>query len=172
MNEAESVHEVSTQEGYARWASTYDGETNALIILEEDHISPILDDLPFTNALDVGAGTGRYALKLAHRGTRVTALDQSPEMLTVARQTAQQEGVLIDFWLGSLNEGLPFAPNQFDLVTCAPMLCHVPDLAHAAQEFHRVLRPGGNLLITDFHPDYAAYGRRIGFQQAGMKYLL
>src|SRR5579884_4261728 len=152
MSDTIPVQEVNTQEGYARWAATYDSETNALIVLEEEHAFPILDGLSFTNALDVGAGTGRYTLRLARTGAHVTALDQSPEMLAVARESAQQEGLSVDFRLGSFDGGLPFADNQFDLVTCALMLCHVPDLAHAAQEFHRVLQPGGHLLITDFHP--------------------
>jgi ubiquinone biosynthesis O-methyltransferase len=172
MSETESAQEVSIREGYAHWASSYDQETNALIVLEEVHVDPLLAQIPFSRVLDVGSGTGRYALKLARRGASVTALDQSPEMLAVARQAAQQEGLLIDFQLASLDEGLPLAASQFDLLVCALMLCHVPDLAHAVQEFARVLRPGGYLLITDFHPDSVSYGWRTGFQQAGVKYVL
>jgi ubiquinone/menaquinone biosynthesis C-methylase UbiE len=172
MSDAETAQQVSTKEGYARWASTYDGETNALIVLEEEHAFPILDGLSFTNVLDVGAGTGRYTLNLARRGAHVTAFDQSPEMLAVARQTAQQEGLSVDFQSGSLDNGLPFPADQFDLLTCALMLCHVPDLANAAQEFHRVLQPGGHLLVTDFHPDSVAYGWHTAFRQSGTIYQL
>jgi 2-polyprenyl-3-methyl-5-hydroxy-6-metoxy-1,4-benzoquinol methylase len=50
-------------------------------------------------------------------------------MLAVARQVAQSEGLPIDFQLLSLDDGLPFEANQFDLLICALMLCHVPDLA-------------------------------------------
>lgn len=172
MAETKPVQEVSTQEGYARWASSYDQEINALIVLEEAHIDSLLDQLSFTDALDVGTGTGRYALRLARKGANVTALDQSPEMLAVARQTAQQERLPIDFQLASLDQGLPFAANRFNLVVCALMLCHAPDLVHSTQELARVLQPGGFLLITDFHPDSVQYGWRTGFQQAGVKYLL
>lgn len=172
MSETKPVQEVSTQEGYAHWASSYDQETNALIVLEEVHVDPLLAQIPFSMVLDVGSGTGRYALKLARKGANVTALDQSPEMLAVACQAAQQEGLSIDFQLASLDDGLPQAANEFDLLVCALMLCHVPDLAHAAQEFVRVLRPGGYLLITDFHPDSVGYGWRTGFQQTGVRYRL
>ena len=171
MSEPDPI-EVSTREGYAHWASTYDEGTNALIVLEEMHVEPLLAQIPFTKALDVGCGTGRYALKLARKGAHVTALDQSPEMLAVARRAAQQEGLSIDFRLASLDEGLPLEANQFDLLVCALMLCHVPDLPHALQEFARVLRSGGRLLITDFHPDSVSYGWRTGFRQAGMRYRL
>lgn len=172
LSETESVQEVSTREGYAHWALSYDQETNALIVLEEVHVDPLLAQIPFTRVLDVGCGTGRYALKLARRGASVTALDQSPEMLTVARQAAQQEGLSIDFRLSSLEDGLPLEAHQFDLLVCALMLCHVHDLVHAAQEFARVLHPGGYLLITDFHPDSVSYGWRTGFRQTGVRYRL
>ncbi len=172
MSETESVREVSTREGYAHWSSSYDQETNALIVLEEAHADPLLAQLPFASVLDVGTGTGRYALKLARRGADVTALDQSPEMLAVAREAAQREGLSIDFRLTSLDDGLALAANRFDLLICALMLCHVADLAHAMQEFARVLHPSGYLLITDFHPDSVSYGWRTGFQQTGVKYLL
>ena len=172
LSEMDSVQEVNTREGYARWASSYDQETNALIVLEEAHVDPLLAQFPFSRVLDVGCGTGRYALKLARKGARVTALDQSPEMLAVARQTAEQEGLSIDFRLASLDDGLPLEANQFNLLICALMLCHVADLAHAMREFARVLRPGGYLLITDFHPDSVSYGWRTGFQQIGVKYRL
>lgn len=172
MKEAESVREVSTQEGYARWASSYDQETNALIVLEEAYVGQLLAPLSFSKVLDVGTGTGRHALQLACTGASVTALDQSSEMLAVAQQAAQREGLAIDFQCASLDDGLPFAAHQFDLLICALMLCHLPDLAYALQEFARVLQPGGYLLITDFHPDCVHYGWRTGFRQADVIYQL
>ncbi len=172
MSETDSVQEVSTQEGYARWASSYDQQINALIVLEEAHVDQLLAQLSFSKVLDVGTGTGRHALKLARTGAHVTAVDQSAEMLAVARQAAQHEHLTIDFQRASLEDGLPFAAQQFDLVICALMLCHVPDLAQAVQEFARVLQPGGHLLITDFHPDSVHYGWRTGFRQADVNYLL
>jgi malonyl-CoA O-methyltransferase len=145
--------EVSAAEGYARWANHYDQELNPLIAVEEPRVDAILGRLDVATALDVGAGTGRLALKLARRGVAVTAIDQSAEMLAVAEENARSEGLAIDVRLGSLQEGLPFAAAKFDLVTCALMLCHVPDLGQATREFYRVLRESGYLLITDFHPD-------------------
>ncbi len=167
-----SLQEVSTQGGYALWAASYDQEKNPLIAVEEPHIDRLLASLPFTRALDVGTGTGRYAFKLARRGANVTAIDQSAEMLAVARRTAQNEGLCIDFRLASLEEGLLFGSDRFDLLICALTLCHVPHLAAAVQEFARVLREGGYLLITDFHPASVSYGWRTQFKRAGVKYLL
>lgn len=164
--------EVSTLEGYAVWASTYDQEKNTLIGVEEPYVDALLDTLAVTTALDVGTGTGRHALKLARRGIAVTAIDQSPEMLAVARQAASSEGLTIDFQLASIDEQLPFEAGQFDLLICALVLCHVPNLSPAIQEFYRVLRPSGFVLVTDFHPDANERGWRTAFVRLGATYTL
>jgi len=153
--------EVSAQEGYARWADFYDDELNPLIAVEEPLVDSILGKLQVAAALDVCAGTGRLALKLARWGVAVTAIDVCPEMLAFAKQKAEEqkvrrEGREIDLCLGSIEQDLPFVAAAFDLVTCALALCHVPGLDRVTREFCRVLRPGGSLLITDFHPEAVA----------------
>ena len=54
-------------EGYSRWAKFYDTKWNTLIATEELYSLEILERLQGETALDVGAGTGRFALKLARR---------------------------------------------------------------------------------------------------------
>lgn len=171
MSEAD-VREVSVQEGYALWAASYDQEANGLIFLEERQVERLLASVSFSNVLDVGTGTGRHALRFARQGARVTALDQSPEMLAVARQAAEREGLSIAFHLRSLDDDLPFEAARFNLLICALTLSHVADLAHALREFARVLQPGGHLLITDFHPAHRLYGWRTTFKRDGVKYHL
>ncbi len=167
-----AFQEVSVQEGYALWAASYDQEKNGLIFVEERQVDRLLAQLSFTRVLDAGTGTGRHALKLARRGAHVTAFDQSPEMLAVANLAAQREALPIDFHLLSLDDGLPFEADQFNLLICALTLSHVPDLAHALQEFARVLQDGGSLLITDFHPVHTLYGWKTMFRRAGVSYHL
>jgi PPM family protein phosphatase len=162
--------EVSTRKGYELWAASYDQPNNPLIIVEEPMVDEIVADLAISSALDVGTGTGRYALKLARRGIAVTAIDQSPEMLAVARQAASVEGLSIDFQLASLDNGLSFASGSFDFLICALMLCHVANLVQAIQEFSRVLQDDSYLLITDFHPDSVDHGWRTDFRWEGKKY--
>jgi ubiquinone/menaquinone biosynthesis C-methylase UbiE len=171
MRKAE-FREIGVQEGYALWAASYDQEQNGLIFVEERLVDRLLAHISFSRVLDVGTGTGRHALKLARRGASVTAFDQSSEMLAVARQAAQGEGLSADFRLLSLDDGLPFEADQFDLLICALMLSHVPNLAQVIQEFVRVLQNGGHLLITDFHPVHTIYGWRTAFKRAGVIYHL
>jgi SAM-dependent methyltransferase len=167
-----TVHEVSLQEGYRRWATQYDQEVNPLIVLEEKMVLPLLETIPARRVLDLGTGTGRYALRLAVQGARVVALDQSEAMLAVARQSAAQAGVQIDFHQQSLDSPFPGEAGSFDLALAALVLCHVPDLAFLAQEAYRLLRPGGHFLITDFHPAVIAAGWRTQFPQGGDDYYL
>ena len=167
-----ATRDADARSGYARWAPTYARGHNPLIAVEELHTAQLLAKLPAAHALDVGAGTGRHALALARRGGRVVALDQSPEMLAQARLAAREEGLAVDPLVASLDAPLPLGDGHFDLVVCALVLTHLPGLAAAIGECARVLRPGGHLLVTDFHPDAVARGWRTDFHGPGASYLL
>ena len=163
--------EVSTQEGYALWAGSYDQEKNPLIAVEEPYVDRILAGLALTTALDAGTGTGRYARKLARQGIKVCALDQSPEMLAIARKNAQEGALKINFQRGSIDT-LPFRSSHFELVVCGLVLCHIPDLIQILHEFSRVTKDGGYLLISDLHPHALRVGWRTVFAQAKAWYQL
>jgi ubiquinone/menaquinone biosynthesis C-methylase UbiE len=159
-------HEVSTEKGYELWAASYDQENNPLIIVEERRLEALLATLPpVRRVLDVGTGTGRHALRWARQGAEVTAIDFSPHMLAVARRRARAENLPITFVEAPIERGLPFPAGQFDLVICALALCHLADLDQAVSECSRILRPGGYLLITDFHPDVLELGWRTAFRR-------
>jgi 2-polyprenyl-3-methyl-5-hydroxy-6-metoxy-1,4-benzoquinol methylase len=167
-----SSRPVGMREGYAIWSASYARERNPLIGVEEFFLPALEFDLRPGTVLDVGSGTGRQALRWARRGARVTAIDQSPEMLAVAQETADTEGLAIDFHVSPIEGGLPVATAAFDLVVCSLMLTHVADLTSAIAECARAVRPGGHLLITDLHPDCTALGWTAGVQRPGIVYVM
>ena len=165
--------EVDSVEGYARWAESYDLELNPLIAVEGPLVQSILNYLPMRTAIDAGAGTGRHAMVLARRGVAVTAVDQSPDMLALAREKAAHAGLEIDFRVGSLDDRLPADDDRFDFLVCALTLSHIPDIDHAVGECARVVRPGGSILVSDIHPDVAnGLGWTARLQRPGATYTL
>jgi malonyl-CoA O-methyltransferase len=163
--------ELDLEEGYRLWSTIYDSEYNPLFALEEREVERILAGLAFRDVLDAGAGTGRWALSLTERGAQVTAIDASAAMLDLARAKAQARGLSLRFDEGRL-DALPYASESFDLVTCNLVLSHLEDFPPVITEFERVLRTGGKLIVTDFHPDIVSAGGRAEFVIEGTHYVL
>jgi ubiquinone/menaquinone biosynthesis C-methylase UbiE len=138
------IRPITTREGYAAWAASYDDAPNQLLDLEQPVLREIIDGLPVGVALDAACGTGRHTAYLASLGHEVVGVDSSPEMLDVAR-TKVPTGT---FHEADLLE-LPLGDGSVDLVVCAIALTHVPDLAQALREFARVLKPNGHIVVSD-----------------------
>ena len=108
------------------------------------------DPKPDERVLDVGCGTGIVARKVAARLAatgRVTGVDLSSNMLTVARATAARMGLTIE-WREGNAERLPFHDNAFDLVLCQFALMFIADKEAALSEMRRVVAANGRVLIT------------------------
>jgi SAM-dependent methyltransferase len=139
------VIEVSTVDGYSIWADTYDA-WNPLIEVEEPAVRRVIDSLPAGDALDAATGTGRHASYLAAREHRVIGVDSCPAMLELARAKVPNA----EFRLGDLSR-LPMADDSVDAVVCTLALTHQAALEPVFVEFARVLRRGGQLIISDIH---------------------
>ncbi len=90
--------------------------------------------------LDIGAGAGNMAHHLAHYG-QVIGLDSVSRPLVVAQARA------LDVCQGA-GDGLPFANDSFDLVALLDTVEHIPDEFGVFAECHRVLKPGGKVIVT------------------------
>ena len=174
---------VSARVGYRLWAATYETET-AVSFLEDRLVHSVSPPPAGTRLLDAACGTARRL-----RGARGAALrvgvDLVPEMLTAGRRAAQLEGgrsapvhmrapelvpERAGAWATSLHlvaadlRALPLPAASFDLVWCRLAIGHLPDPAAAYLELGRVCRPGGAVVVTDFHPAAARAGHRRTFR--------
>ncbi len=93
--------------------------------------------------LDVAAGTGSITRRLAAAGADVVSLDQSYEMLDRAVERGAT-GII------ATAEELPFADNEFDMVTFGYLLRYVDSVLGAMTEITRVVRPGGRVGMVEF----------------------
>lgn len=132
----------------SRW---FDGEQGLRTERQENAWRDLLHSElgePSVRALDVGTGTGVLAILLAELGHRSTGCELSPRMLEVAKRNAQVRGAEVTWELGDA-ENLSQADGTFDLVVNRNVLWTLPDPLRALSEWHRVLVPGGRLLVID-----------------------
>lgn len=143
-------------------ASSYDGwytsDMGRIVDrIEREAVYALLQPRPGMKLLDVGCGTGLYALDLAGKGLEVTGVDISRPMLERARTKAAQAGLQVTL-LEADAQNLPFAGENFDAVISVTALEFVSDLAAALREAFRVLKPGGRLVVGVIGRD-SAWGR-------------
>jgi SAM-dependent methyltransferase len=102
----------------------------------------------YERVLEVGAGTGYLLLNMERAGFvgEAHATDISTGMLDVLRRNAAAVGCAVRTRPGDA-EALPYGDAEFDLVAAHAVLHHLPDPAAALADWHRVLRPGGWVLI-------------------------
>ena len=99
--------------------------------------------------LDAGCGTGNYAIALAREGFSVIGTDFATGMLTKARQkTTEDLSGRLTFKRADLNTPLEFDDARFDHLISISVLQAVTNPAFTLSEFHRVLKPGGTLLLS------------------------
>ena len=98
--------------------------------------------------LDIGTGPGFFAILLAEKGYRVTAVDYTESMLEEARKNAGTLQKYIDFQCMNV-EKLGFAADTFDAVVTRNVMWNLPHPKQAYQEWQRILKPGGVLLNFD-----------------------
>ena len=104
------------------------------------------------NILDIGTGTGFFAILMAQLGHRVMGIDLTPAMLEEASAMASGMGLDIDFRQMDAQQ-LDFPDGTFDVVLSRNLTWTLPEPETAYAEWHRVLKSGGVLL--NFDADYA-----------------
>ena len=150
MTEASSARTERALELFAPLGPTYDRYARLLSLGQDPRWRRFLvsrvEAGPGDRVLDVATGTGLVAAELIwQKDCTVVGLDQSPEMLAVARQR------LPDVELVEASaESLPFADESFDALTFTYLLRYVDDPGATLAELARVLRPGGTIACLEF----------------------
>ena len=150
----------SVEEEYDEAAASFDEQwseyVNVTVEAMLERLGPKLQELPCAASttapcrlLDVGCGTGALAEAVASRfpAWRVVCSDLSAEMLTAAA-TKGLETVM------ARSEALPFGAHEFDVVTSLSSFHFWDEPLLGLAEIHRVLRPGGSLLLSDWSHDF------------------
>jgi ubiquinone/menaquinone biosynthesis C-methylase UbiE len=131
--------------------------------LDERYVRPSCDQLSYQSrrrlalellghapgrVVDIGSGPGVFTAALLARGSRVTEVDVSLEMLRQSRRRlpGEVDHPPVLFVEGGL-PGLPFADATFDAALCIGVLAYMRDPAESLREIRRVLKPGGVLVL-------------------------
>lgn len=144
---------------FETWAGSYDRSVLNHFLFRPAYIT-LMEEIarwhaeyhrPF-NLLDVGCGTGGLLSLLGRTSwpVRAIGLDYAARMCAAAARKARESGFdgRIRF-VRADSEHLPFANGRFDLITCSNSFHHYPHQQAVIQEMHRLLAPGGRLILID-----------------------
>jgi S-adenosylmethionine-dependent methyltransferase len=133
-----------------------------------DALRPVLDSGPL-DVVDIGGGTGGFAVRVAELGHRVSVVDPSPDALAALDRRARELGVSVAGQQGDLSTLLDVTgPGGADVVLCHGVLEVVDDPVAALATLRDVLRPGGtlSLLVAQRHAAVVARAMAGHFAQA------
>lgn len=102
--------------------------------------------------LDVACGTGNVAIPAARAGATVTGIDIATNLVAQARERAKEAGLTVHFDEGNAEE-LPYANESFDLAITMFGAMFAPHPERVADEFIRVVRPGGRIAMANWTPE-------------------
>ena len=136
----------------------------------------VLDPRPGERMLEVGPGTGYYAVPVAgwlRPGGTLALADLQERMLDQTARRARERGLDNVEPRVADATALPFEDDSFDAVYATVMLGEVPDQEAALREFRRVTRPGGRVVIGEMFPDFhmVPFGQlRERAERAGLRF--
>ncbi len=165
---------AASQDFFSRVAEKFRAQQDLIAGLPQyrESVLALLDKLHFTDtatAIEVGPGDGSFLPELARRFARVTALDNSPAMLELARQVCERETLAnVSLQLADALNGVSLAA---DCVVLNMVLHHFAAPADALKRLAGLLQPGGSLLVTELCSHNQSWAREacgdlwLGFDQ-------
>lgn len=158
-----SYYQTYMADNYDRMSSTYDqdmdyqwrNDNDPRYLFEAMVLETCRAKLGKLDSLDVGTGTGRISLLIANQfpHAHVRGLDQSEQMINVARRKAVEQGLTnVQFDRYSVESDLPYDSDFFDIVTCSLAMIYFTQKDRFIVETGRILRPSGSCLISTIGP--------------------
>ncbi|TAK16228.1 MAG: methyltransferase domain-containing protein [Acidobacteria bacterium] len=134
--------------------------------------------LPPLEVADLGCGEGYLTIEAARWAKRVIAVDRSADVLARAKDLARRRGVKNITWKRGDLQKSPIDAASVDLVLLSQALHHADEPRAALTEAHRILRPGGRVLLLDLRAHKEAWvtstlgDRWLGFDEKSLEKLL
>lgn len=147
---------------YDSFAESYSTDNESSIFnayYERPAMIALAGEVDGRRVLDAGCGSGPLSAALRAKGAIVTGFDGSPAMVELARQRLGDDA---DLQVADLGRPLPFADDAFDDAVASLVLHYLRDWAPPLAELRRVLKPGGRLLLSVYHP----FGYKLGYPDA------
>ena len=134
----------------------------------------LLRIIPSLTIADLGAGEGLLSELLARRAKKIIAVDNSEKIIAFGAAKAKKNGLKnLEFRLGDL-QNPPIDPHSVDLAILSQALHHAEEPAKTIQATHKLLKPGGQIVILDllkhnFEKARELYGDRwLGFAESDL----
>jgi ubiquinone/menaquinone biosynthesis C-methylase UbiE len=161
------VREKSPLTAYEMWADIYENETgNLMLYFDQILFHQFLSNINLNDKiiLDFGCGTGRYWKDLLNKKpAKIIGCDISGSMINKLRlkfPTAETY-ILQDNYLKFIKD------NSIDFIISTLVVAHIKRIEEVIKEWNRVLKIGGEIFITDFHPAALEKGAKRTFKKNG-----
>lgn len=153
---------MNVEEAYKHWSAQYDINQNKTRDLEAISLRETLTDIKFENCLEIGCGTGKNTEWLLTKGHKITAIDLSEEMLSIAREKIPNDNV--QFLKVDVNQDWTFTTEKFDLIVCSLVLEHIENIDRVFKLISEHLTKNGIVYIGELHPFKQYLGSKASFE--------
>jgi ubiquinone/menaquinone biosynthesis C-methylase UbiE len=153
---------MSIKEAYNNWASQYDTNKNHTRDLEGVALRSILKEIPFSNCLEIGCGTGKNTEWLLCKATSIMAVDFSDNMLAIAKEKIQSS--IVNFVQTDITQDWNFTSKSYDLVVFSLVLEHIENLDFIFAQAAQKMTTGGYVYIGELHPFKQYTGSKARFE--------